>query len=204
MNLFRFYIIYAVFSMQLAADHHCLRIKILGDCYYCVSGLPDPRSDHAQCAVEMGLAMIDTIGYGSSAWLKKKKFPSLPTHFSYVRSMTGVNVNMRVGIHSGRAHCGVLGLKKWQFDVWSNDVTIASQMEAGGIPGLTAKLNLNRKSATLNGAVFRRVHITEETLACLDGGYEVENGNGGERNQYLKEKKVETFLVVRRLGDKVG
>jgi adenylate cyclase 1 len=42
---------------QLASDNHCLRIKILGDCYYCVSGLPDPRSDHAHCCVEMGLGI---------------------------------------------------------------------------------------------------------------------------------------------------
>nr|CAD7265051.1 unnamed protein product [Timema shepardi] len=44
-------------------DNHCLRIKILGDCYYCVSGLPEPRSDHAHCAIEMGLDMIDAIAY---------------------------------------------------------------------------------------------------------------------------------------------
>ncbi|KAG7273326.1 hypothetical protein CRUP_014436 [Coryphaenoides rupestris] len=46
---------------RLAHEHHCLRIKILGDCYYCVSGLPEPRPDHAHCCVEMGLSMIKTI-----------------------------------------------------------------------------------------------------------------------------------------------
>ena len=42
-------------------ENHCRRIKILGDCYYCVSGLTQPKTDHAHCCVEMGLDMIDTI-----------------------------------------------------------------------------------------------------------------------------------------------
>lgn len=46
---------------KLAHEHYCLRIKLLGDCYYCVSGLPEARPDHALCAVEMGLDMIDAI-----------------------------------------------------------------------------------------------------------------------------------------------
>jgi class 3 adenylate cyclase len=46
---------------KLASEHFCLRIKLLGDCYYCVCGVPDPRPDHAQCCVELGIDMIEAI-----------------------------------------------------------------------------------------------------------------------------------------------
>ena len=122
---------------QLCHRRGCEKISTLGDCYYCVSGCPEPRADHASCCVNMGLSMIDAIG-----------------RFDEER---GENVSMRVGVHTGTVLCGIVGTKRFKFDVWSNDVTLANQMESTGKPS--------------------QVHVTHTTFSLLDSsGFIVEDG----------------------------
>uniref|UniRef100_A0A8D2JGS2 Adenylate cyclase type 9 n=2 Tax=Varanus komodoensis TaxID=61221 RepID=A0A8D2JGS2_VARKO len=126
---------------RLCEDTKCEKISTLGDCYYCVAGCPEPREDHAYCCIEMGLGMIKAI----EQFCQEKK----------------EMVNMRVGVHTGTVLCGILGMRRFKFDVWSNDVNLANLMEQLGVAG--------------------KVHISEATAKYLDDRYEMEDGKVIER-----------------------
>lgn len=139
---------------QLTYENQCEKISTLGDAYYCVAGCPEAIPEHAFCCVDMGLAMVKTI----------KEFDE----------ENNEQVGMRVGIHTGTVLCGIIGNKRFKFDVWSNDVTLANKMETAGVPG--------------------KVHITQATYDFLDDSYIYEPGNGGSRHAALED--ITTYLIT--------
>ncbi|KAJ4431593.1 hypothetical protein ANN_20192 [Periplaneta americana] len=143
---------------EASEEHGVLRIKFLGDCYYCVSGVPEYNAQHARNCVDLGLDMISIIKEVREG-----------------RKLTET-LDMRIGIHSGKILSGLLGVCKWQYDVWSHDVIIASNMEQAGRPG--------------------KVHVTKETLNLLGNKYKYIPGNGSSRNEILKKYNIETFFIV--------
>jgi PAS domain S-box-containing protein len=100
---------------QLADRHGLEKIKTIGDAYMVVAGLPTPRKDHAEAIAEMALDMQQAI--------------------AKVSADTGVPFSIRIGINSGPVVAGVIGLKKFSYDLWGDTVNTASRMESKGIPG---------------------------------------------------------------------
>ncbi len=91
------------------------KIKTIGDAYMVVSGLPSPRPDHLETIAEMALEMQRTM-----ETLGKKN---------------GANLQLRIGINAGPVVAGIIGIKKFSYDLWGDTVNVASRMEALGLPG---------------------------------------------------------------------
>ena len=99
----------------LAETHGLEKIKTIGDAYMAVAGLPDYRADHAQAAARMAQGMLAAIGR--------------------VEVETGETLALRIGLHSGPVVAGVIGRKKFSYDLWGDTVNTASRMESHGIAG---------------------------------------------------------------------
>eukprot|EP00002_Diphylleia_rotans_P011030 TRINITY_DN218_c0_g1_i1.p1 TRINITY_DN218_c0_g1~~TRINITY_DN218_c0_g1_i1.p1 ORF type:complete len:1005 (-),score=206.08 TRINITY_DN218_c0_g1_i1:560-3574(-) len=104
------------------------KIKTIGDAYMVVCGLPYPRPDHAKVTIQMGLEMARIVA----------AYPDIE----------GLRVNIRIGIHSGNVVGGIVGLSKMVFDIWGENVNVASKMESNGTPGC---VNVSHVTRTLLG-----------------------------------------------------
>jgi adenylate cyclase len=91
------------------------KIKTIGDAYMVVGGLPNPSINHAECIAEMALDMQEEL----------IKFNA--KHHS--------TINIRIGINTGPAIAGVIGTKKFIYDLWGDAVNTAARMESHGLPG---------------------------------------------------------------------
>lgn len=91
-------------------------------------------------------------------------------------TISGLNLNQQTQFDIDRSTSvfETTGLRKWQFDVWSNDVTLANQLESSGLPG--------------------RVHVSKATTEYLAGAYELEPVEKP-RNEYLRQANVETYFI---------
>lgn len=105
-----------IFSMfdNLCDQYKLEKIKTIGDAYMVVGGLPEPRTDHAAAIASMALDMQKSI--------------------SQVKSREGIQISMRIGINSGPVIAGVIGTKKFIYDLWGDTVNVASRMESLGTP----------------------------------------------------------------------
>jgi adenylate cyclase len=106
--------IFSIFD-KLAERHGVEKIKTIGDAYMAVAGLPIQRSDHAAAIANMALDMQESID----------KF----------NQINQLQCSIRVGISMGPVVAGVIGLKKFAYDLWGDTVNIASRMESHGIAG---------------------------------------------------------------------
>jgi class 3 adenylate cyclase len=98
---------------DLAARHGLEKIKTIGDAYMIAGGLPMPRPDHCEAVIAFGLDVLDVLKH-CQAW-------------------HGAPVRMRIGVNTGPVVAGVIGRRKFIYDLWGDTVNTASRMEANGV-----------------------------------------------------------------------
>ena len=129
------------------------KIKTIGDAYMVVGGAPEPRIDHAEAIARLALAMRERARAD--------------------RGRRGLRLQIRIGIDTGPAVAGVIGTRKFIYDLWGDTVNTASRMESHGVPG--------------------EIQLTERAAAALDGAFEL-GAARSDRGQ--GQGLVETFFLL--------
>ncbi len=131
------------------------KIKTIGDSYMCAGGLPLPDETHLVKIIKAAKEILDFVEQ------KKKTDYGMP-HF-----------DIRIGLHTGPVVAGIVGIKKWQYDIWGDTVNIASRMESASLPG---KINISETT-------YEEI---KDVFPCTYRG-EIEMKNRGSMKMYFLE-----------------
>ena len=140
---------------RIVSEHHIEKIKTIGDAYMCVGGLPVPNQTHPEDVVKAAIRIRD--------FMEKEKIN---------RTQAGEPFfDIRIGIHTGCVVAGVVGTRKFAYDIWGDTVNIAARMESAGEEG---KINIS-------AATFERIRYK---FPCTDRGKVIAK-NKGETRMYF-------------------
>ncbi len=126
---------------EIISGYGIEKIKTIGDAYLCVSGLPSPDEQHAVNTVK---AARDILEYMLQ---RKQQYPDK-------------TFDIRIGIHSGAVVAGIVGVKKFAYDIWGDTVNTAARMESSGEPN---KINISHATYELVEAQFNCTYRGEIT-----------------------------------------
>ena len=142
---------------RLAERQGLQKIKTIGDAYMVAAGVPDPRPDHAAALALLALDMVDAVTAGGTC--------------------ADLDLQLRIGINSGPVVAGVIGRKKFLYDLWGDAVNTASRMESGGTPN--------------------RIQLTRATYELLRDNFDLEargtievKGKGAMETWYLTGRRA--------------
>ncbi len=116
---------------DLAERYHLEKIKTIGDCYMVAAGIPTPRADHARALALLGLDMLEAVREEGA--------------------VGSLGFELRIGINSGPVVAGVIGRKRFLYDLWGDAVNTAGRMQTDGTPG---RIQITRATYELLGDEF--------------------------------------------------
>lgn len=149
---------------EVIERNHLEKIKTIGDAYMCASGIPDENPNQVKNVVLTGLQLVEVM----NSFNEKQKLNNEPEW------------NVRVGIHTGELIAGVVGKKKFAYDIWGDTVNIASRMESNSEPG---KVNISRETYEEVRGFFN----------CEERGRIVAKNRGELEMYFVKELKSEFY-----------
>jgi len=160
----------------LAERYGAEKIKTIGDCYMVAAGVPQPRRDHAQALALMALEMLEAV-----------------------RTSDGIGplgLELRIGINSGPVVAGVIGRKRFLYDLWGDAVNTASRMESHGTPG---RIQIGRETYELLADEFEceaRGSIPVKGKGDVEAWYLVGRRRGQDGAPALRKEQIELTLTA--------